>query len=696
MAKGFLVQSVAIEGFKGFTKRKEIDFDGRHAFLLGQNGNGKSSIIEAVRWGLFGSTRRPNEVVANRAYGARCRVDLTLISEGTKWHFRRTLNRGTTGGSDAVLTDEHGQEHPIQAIMPQLDSVDAGEGMHIIFAPQSTPLRRQPEDLTAFERTVFNHLGLTHPRSLLSQLRNLLDDQELVEKDLGERLTNARHDIDSDIDRLVHQRGIILGAPPWDGDRSPTVAQSEIKVRDLLTEITGKSPDETLSGLSLDALIDTTEDALTERRNQGQGGLESEMSVVATRRERFEDLLAIQKNIEDCQSDIQGTNTKLATVLQGISVDELRDSIAESRTTASGIALRRQIVDATVSLLHREQSETASCPVCEVIHNRQDFETALHTIKELLSDELSSDIPQLEAHLRQAEESAEEIQRLTNLRVDLQRNVMEVRDSIDDEQVKVSGDISATDLVAIINRCSDHEASIKDQIDSQEIWFSGKRALLSKMNEESRYHQIQKDLEVHRSSKNRFDRIETAYQNLVSFGESVRAIWQALSSSLNERLKEDLPSVSENLSQVFAGLTNHPWYDRLTIPSETLPRLELRVSSSQDPSGGGHPTGVLNGQAESALALVPYFAFSGADDNPTEVYLVMLDDPTRASDEEHIRNLIARLADLGHNVQLMVASHETREFRELLPKNFEPASYVIIEPTGWSYHNGPELNIECG
>jgi hypothetical protein len=354
------------------------------------------------------------------------------------------------------------------------------------------------------------------------------------------------------------------------------------------------------------------------------------------------------------------------------------------------------MIDDTVSLLHREQSETASCPVCEVAHNRQDFETALHQTKGQMSDDVPSDIPQLEARLQEAEELSNEIQLLDNRLVGLQHDAMEVRDTTDDEEVGISGEISTADLRTIINLCSDHETSIKAQIDSQEIWFSGKRSLLSRMNEENRYHQIQKDLEGLRSSKNRFGRIEEAYQNLVSFGESVRAIWQALSTSFNERLEEDLPSVSENLSQVFAGLTNHPWYDRLIIPSETLPRLELKVSSSQDPSGGGHPPGVLNGQAESALALVPYFAFSGADDNPTEVYLVMLDDPTRASDEEHIRNLIARLADLGHNVQLMVASHETRQFRGLLPENFELASYVVIEPKGWSYQNGPELDIEYG
>ena len=159
-------------------------------------------------------------------------------------------------------------------------------------------------------------------------------------------------------------------------------------------------------------------------------------------------------------------------------------------------------------------------------------------------------------------------------------------------------------------------------------------------------------------------------------------------------LEAAIPTVSEQLSQVFAALTHHPWYDRLTIDHDLLPKLELRVSSSLDPSGRGHSPEVLNGQAESALALVPYFAFSQEDDAPTEVYLVLLDDPTRAYDEDHIDTLVERLAELGHYVQLMVASQESSRFRALLPKYFSPADYMIVEPARWSHDAGPELSFE--
>ena len=209
MESGFRVQNVKIEGFKAFTTKQEIDLKGRHVFLLGQNGNGKSSIIEAIRWGLFGSTGRPNEIVANRGYAEACRVEITLMRSGTQWNFRRTLIRGASGGSDAELTDGQGQEHAIRDIMPQLDSVDAGEGTHIIFAPQATPLRRQPEDLDAFERTVFNHLGLTHPRSLLSQIYSFLTVHQELEVRLGGRLNEIRQEVESEMAHLERQRGIV-------------------------------------------------------------------------------------------------------------------------------------------------------------------------------------------------------------------------------------------------------------------------------------------------------------------------------------------------------------------------------------------------------------------------------------------------------------------------------------------------------
>ena len=697
MPQGFFIQSVAIEGFKGFTTRQVIDFGGRHGFLLGQNGNGKSSIIEAIRWGLFGSTRRRNEIVANRDYTGRCRVEIALVRDGKLLNFRRLLLQGASGGSDPTLTDENGNELSIQAIMPQLDSVDTGEGMHIIFAPQSTPLRRQPEDLSPFERTVFNHLGLSHPAALLDHIERLMLTQERLETKLGEDLTSARTVFEGQVDLLEKQRAGVRSAPPWDTPRAPSVADSENKARQFITDITGKAPDDSLTGLSLEALLDSAEDDLMGSRDQDQGALEEDASTLAGRIEALHRFQDIRGNIEERQTELQQAQHQWDEMMRCKTLLQLRQDLDEARAAAEAIAIKSRVITDAVSLLTREQGESVPCPVCDMTHIRDDFQAKLQSVGGMLSGSDLSELTLLEEQVQSAERLTQEIENIQTEIETLGQNSKSAFANVDDKDKNHIGNGStASDVAGNIALLVEREVLIGQQIEDKQAWFEAKWAQLSKLKDEGRYHNIQNRLADLQIAGNRFDRVKTAYDDLVVFGESVRTIHGGVKECLNERLEEEMPNLSERLSEVFVGLTHHSWWDRLTIAKGGLPKLELRVASSGDPSGNEHPVGVLNGQSESALALVPYFAFSQVEGTPTEVYLVLLDDPTRAFDEEHTGILVERLADLGRNVQLVVASHETARFRDLLPKHFDVGSYVTVEPTEWTYHDGPKLVVELG
>ena len=697
MTSGFRVQRVSMEGFKGFTSRQEIDVEGRHVFLLGQNGNGKSSIIEAIRWGLSGSTGRQNEVVDNRSHAGACRVILSFTRDEKYWNLRRALIRGISGGSDATLTDEAGQEHLIREIMPQLDSVDAGEGTHIIFSSQAARLRRQPQDLTPFERTVFNHLGLTHPRSLLSEIDGFLVDQILTEQRLGERLNEVREAINSQISSIENQRGIITSSQPWEGNQPPSLIQSEKKAKDLIAEVSGNLSDESLSGVSLDGLIEHASGALNARKAHSE--LQGEVQQLAETRGLLEELRSVRREVAAKKDAVEEVQAQVDDKLNGTSLEELRVRIAEMQEEAEAIALRHRVVEDATNLVGRGDGESVICPVCESEHQRDDLESTLEQVASQLNGDHASELTGLEALLASSEQlqtvAASRRKELAEL--EQAEDVLRKRiDATNNGELLPEGQDSNDHLDVVIKRCEEREESVKAQVESQDDWFNGIQSRLSNLRRESNYHTLQSRLQRALESRNRFEEVNRAYQDLVSFGQSVRTIRRTVEVCLNRRLEEGIPGVSENLSQVFYALTRHPWFDRLELDKDRLPKLELRVSSSQDPSGLGHPTDVLNGQAESALELVPYFAFSQTDDAPTEVHLVLLDDPTRAFDEEHIGILVERLADLGRYVQLVVASQETARFRELLPQRFEADEYVIIEPTEWSYHSGPKLNIEYG
>jgi len=696
MPGGFRIQNVRIEGFRGFTARREIDLDGSHAFLLGQNGSGKSSVIEAIRWGLFGSMNRPNDIVANRGYSDRCRVELVLMSEGKQWNLRRTLLRGVTGGSDPVLTDEKGEVHNIREIMPQLDSVESGEGTHIIFSSQAIPVGRQPADLSSFERTVFRHLGLANPRALLSRLNEVISRQELTENNLGSRLTEARSDIDKQIAVLARQRGTILRIPPWGGERQPTVSESETKVRALIKEVTGQATDDTLPGASLEALVEEAEASLKRQRDQGKSKLAAEDADLQKRLASLEKLLGIQQAAEHTRESLSKVQAELETALNGATVDDLRSQVEQARMALDTVNLTRQVLEDVSSLVSRVQGDDVNCPVCETEHPRS-------ALEEMLGNRLSKPPGNISAELATLQGNLKQVEELENVSLRLARELDELdkESSVARAEVDSAGQDGITDLTdveALASRLSERRAVVGKQIEDQERWLEETNAQLDKLKEEERFHQLQKELVRLEGSKSRFERVGRAYrQDLISFGLSLRTIQRGVETTLKERLVAETPVVSRKLSQVFSALTHNPWYDQLVIARDGLPKLELKVSSSQDSLGIEVPIeAVLNGQSVSAVQLAPHFAFGQEEEAPTEMHLVMLDDPTRAFDERHTEILVECLGELGRNVQLIVATQEIARFREAIPKSFAKGSYVIVEPTNWSREAGPELAVERG
>ena len=693
MAEGFRIGRINIEGFKGFTEPKEIDLRKRHVFLLGRNGNGKSSVIEAIRWGLFGSTGRPNDIVANQGYGGRCRVELDLVQDGNEWHLHRNLIRGISGGSDAALFDRDGKEHLIRAVLPQMDSLNAGEGTHIIFAPQSAPLRRQPEDLTPFERTVFGHLGLTHARAMLSHLKSFVEEQANEESVLDERLSDVRKRVDGQIADLERQRGRVLDSPPWDGDRPPSTAETERKVKQLIQEISASGSETDWGQLSLRALVDEAERALGERTGQDRGPLDERLNRLDDELGHLEKVRGAWENVVGQRKDLERAGERLERILDGISSHELKDRVESRRKEAGTQALRRRLGEIAGELLDRTEGDgLVPCPICETDRKRDEFEFALSAMAHAQSEKDSVGLRTIENRWNEAQEIEAEIQGLTQEIERLESELIAlVNIGEDDRLAEAVNGGRVTDHIEVVSK---QRASIAKQIESFKDWHDPAQAGLLRLREEAQYQQLQRDLRNLGSNRADMERVQRGFEDLIRFGESVSCVCDTVDSTLKQELHKKLPSVAEELTSVFGALTMHPHFDRLVVDEDKLPRLELGVGSSSNLFGVAHPAGVLNGQAQSALELVPYFALSQAEEAPTEVYLVLLDDPTRAFDREHIEILVERLADLGKHVQVIVATQETEAFRELLPRSFEPESYVIVEPRNWSYANGPELVAE--
>lgn len=694
MRDGFRIGRIGIEGFKGFTTRQEIDLRNRHLFLLGRNGNGKSSVIEAIRWGLFGSTNRRGDIVANSEYGKRCRVEISLLRDGKEWQLRRTLIRGASGGNDARLFDEEGQESRISDIMPALDSLDAGEGTHIIFAPQSIPLKRQPENLEPFERTVYNHLGLTPARALRGHVEKFLSELQEEQETLDGRVSELRKRVEGRIASLEDERSVILRSPPWGEGNAPTLTESESKARQLVERIADVDDEPPAAGASVGALIQAAELALEKRSAKREATLEEKLESVRARLSQLHGLREGLGDLHGMEAATTAAQSMLADVLGSNSLEDLRRAADERRRQADILALRGELASIAMEVVRREEgSESVSCPICGRDHDRKELESVLEAHGREPRDEELADLKEAERTLAEAEALVTGVNERKRDEAELKGELASALSAIEGMSDQSVADLDARNVDREIATVAGQMTSLEGQVDNHREWFNGIETDFAILRVGAKYHDLQKDLRKLRSIEADFNRAAEVFGTLVRFGLSVREIGDAIVSTLTDELRAKMPAVADDLSQVFAALTRHPYFDRLTFDEAKFPALEMRVSSSRS-VGVTHPTGVLNGQAQSALDLVPYFALGGGKETPTEVYLVLLDDPTRAFDKEHIAILIDRLADLGQRVQVVVASQETETFLELLPHSFDRADYVVLEPKNWSFDGGPVLEIE--
>lgn len=88
--------TLSLTGFLSYRDPVEIDFTRFElACISGHNGAGKSSLLDAITWALFGQARKTGEALLHTASPA-AEVVLTFEYEGNVYRVQRTLPRGKT------------------------------------------------------------------------------------------------------------------------------------------------------------------------------------------------------------------------------------------------------------------------------------------------------------------------------------------------------------------------------------------------------------------------------------------------------------------------------------------------------------------------------------------------------------------------------------------------------------------------
>ena len=152
---------LAIEGLRSFRSPVSIDFAGRdHVAIVGDTGAGKSSILEAVTYALYGQTTftaQANQELMNDT-SLHLRVVLRFRVSGETWEVARTLRRDGQGrvgspnaqlrrlGADGEAVEQVEQVKPVNDGIKALIGLDSDAFLRTVVLPQGRFARLLVED----------------------------------------------------------------------------------------------------------------------------------------------------------------------------------------------------------------------------------------------------------------------------------------------------------------------------------------------------------------------------------------------------------------------------------------------------------------------------------------------------------------------------------------------------------------------
>ena len=334
-----------ISGFLSYRDPAEVDFSTFElACISGANGAGKSSLLDAITWALFGKARKQDDSLINAQSNA-AEVSLIFAYEGNIYRVQRTKVRDKTG----VLEFQ-------------------------IFLPSSGSSVSNPAgiDLSAGSWKPLTEHSLTGTNLRIQQTLRLDYDTFI----------NASFFLQGKADQFTQQRpsdrkrilGSILGLEIWETYRQNAASQrrqveDEISVIDgQLREIQAELSEESLRKHRLKQLEDDLARLSTERANQ-EAVLESIRRLTATLAEQQKLTDSLQNHLQESSLQLDEQKQRLAQrQAERVAFIELEQRAAEIEALHQSWQENRRELEQLEQLANqfREQENLRAAPLAEI------------------------------------------------------------------------------------------------------------------------------------------------------------------------------------------------------------------------------------------------------------------------------------------------------------------------------------------
>jgi DNA sulfur modification protein DndD len=612
-----IIDSLKLKDFGIFYGTQPLDFKPGLYVFHGHNGRGKTTLLNAVRWALYGhySDRQgrpvPSEVTLNRAARREGRrefsVEMTLRENGDEYMLRRTQFISPAGPSASTLYMERNNQALTAGERDRAIQQLLSERISQFFLFDGEQLQRY-EALLLHEESATQLIKQSIEQILgLPVLENAIQDLEAIRVEFNKRLARLARQNQQLEQMAARAEQAQADLESKDADIQGLHAQEEIQEGLIRTsdEFLQKYENSLDQLKNLEALDEKIGDLQTQRKSL-RGYLAEQL------REAWRDVLAIavQPKVEDLRGTLEQRQRALAAQATR---EQLENSLASNRCVlcdqplgleherhmAEELARQEKVempADAT------EPDDFARLPILASIVNTGHAEQAMNLDKEIAgldSQELA--LKQESARLREA---------LQNLPESDVTRAQKERDEAYQElgRVRSALELADADRAEIDERLRRAQDEIRKATPT-----SGEQAELARA---------------------------------IDLAESLRRVFEAAKSRFRDELRT---AVEASASEVFVQLTNEPDFKRLEINDS----YGLEIIDSRGEIVGGRSAGQEQVVALSLIAALNRNARRRAP--------VIMDTPFGRLDPDHRSNILQFISHMADQVFLLVHGGEVSD-----------------------------------
>ncbi len=708
MPKSFRLKSLKIAGFRGFTKEQSLEhFDTPCALLLGDNRSGKSSVLNAIEWCLFG------DEIAKKNIG-KIEIPERKGWEVSNFKSLETKVEAIFQRNNEILTvyrEKKGKQSRFYFRTPQGESSEEGELRKLMGV--------EPSDFLSsiyLHQEVIRALLVEEPSSRrealdrllgLTDLRNLLDGVEKA------KIKKEMKEIDKGIDEIQTIIEAVGESKKGDMENSKEEGRQkgfsnedfntehafdscrkiEKSIQDFANSYNVAAPKlpeyETLDEQG--TFVDQAKDGVQILRTQRPNLLKKQELLQL--HSQLKELIDAYRTLKDGIATIKkekGDTKKIKGRLHQIEQD-----IGKLRSQRRSISTRAGVVDEALKYFElTEIKGETPCPVCEQTMVVKKVQQKLEEWRKGLEESLrpiEGNIKQFEIEERDLQDNLTKIKNLEN-RLDEKKNEIDhKRPTV--EKILETSIPDQYDPLSILTNTLD---KITEQINEINTAIGkGEEILKGIESDIKNFELIHKVLRLEQDIKN-LEKVKESeeFKDMVKkkkvvekFNAIVNEIKQAIEDTLRDSARERIDATKEAISRIYSQLVERTDYSTLGIDPKKFEIIAINNEGGVKPVLGFFNQGDMN-----CAALSIFLALAVFERTTHEIGFIILDDPSQSFDLLHKKRLINVFNQIPENKQLIVATMDG-ELKELLSKGITREKN-IYRMGKWSPETGPHITLE--